>query len=227
LHNAFAHHRSSGPVALLAAGLALVAMSGCAGQPVTSTGSWGQGVPHNQTFSRLLIVAVTPDINQRCAFERDLADDLRTATVAARSSCAELGAEKEPLTRESIERAVASFGADAVLATRLVDSSMGLKEGGTRETQGDAYYKPIDIGYAMGYWGAYGVPVVYGQFETAPSVVTLQGKAHITTTLFETRGATPVYIIDTTATNLQSREQGLTEVVPRISARLRQDGLVR
>jgi len=227
LRNLSAHHRLSGPASLLTAGLALTIMAGCVAQPVTSTGVWGEGVPHNQTFSKLLVVAVTPDINQRCAFERDLADDLRSATVAARSSCEELGAEKEPLTLESIERAVASYGADAVLATRLVDSSMGLKEGGTRETQGDAYYKPIGMGYDMGYWGAYGVPVVYGQFETAPSVITLQGTVHITTTVFETRGATPVYIIDTQATNLQSREQSLTEIVPRITNRLRQDRLVR
>ena len=212
---------------MLAIGLAVAVMAGCAGQPVTSNGSWREGVPRDQTYSRLLVIGVSPDINQRCAFEQDLADSLRSATVAARSSCNVMGAQKEPLTREGVEAAVASFGADAVLATRLVDSSMGLKEGGTRETQGDAYYKPIGFGYDVGYWGAYGVPVVWGQFQTAPSAITLQGTAHITTTLFETRGATPVYIIDTKATNLQSREQGLTEVVPTISRRLRQDGLVR
>jgi hypothetical protein len=227
LLNASARYRLSRPAGLLAAGCVLVVTAGCAGQPVTSTGAWGEAVPHNQSFSRLLVVAVTPDINQRCAFEKDLADDLRSATVAARSSCAEMGTEKEPLTLEGVKRAVASFGADAVLATRLVDSSMGLKEGGTRETQGDAYYKPIGYGYDMGYWGAYGVPVVYGQFETAPSAIVLNGTARITTTLFETKGATPVYIIETEARNLQSREQALTEIVPTISNRLRQDKLVR
>jgi hypothetical protein len=216
--------RSTG---LLAAGLGLVLLAGCAGQPVTSTGAWREGVPRNQTFSKLLVVAASPDINQRCAFEQDLADSLRSASVAARSSCNEMGADKVPLTRESIERAVASFGADAVLATRLVDASMGLKEGGTRETRGDAYYKPIGFGYDVGYWGAYGVPVVWGQFETAPSAISLNGTAHITTTLFDTRDAAPVYIIDTRASNLQSREQALTEVVPTISDRLKRDGLVR
>jgi len=227
LRNPFTHRRSHRPVTVLAAGLVLVAAAGCAGQPVISKGSWGEGVAHNQSFTRLLVVGVTPDINQRCAFERDLADNLRSTTVAARSSCDEMGAAKEPLTREAIERAVASYRADAVLATRLVDAHMGLKEGGTRETQGDAYYKPVGYGYDMGYWGMYGVPVVVGQFETAPSVFTVQGTAEITTTVFETRSATPVYTVDTKAKGLQSREQGLTEVVPTISQRLKQDGLVR
>lgn len=214
---------------LLASGalLAVSVLTGCAGQTITSDGVWREGVERNQSFSRVLVVGVSPNINQRCAFEQDLADSLRSATVAARSSCNEMGAAKEPLTRESVEAAVASFGADAVLATRLVDSSMGLNEGGTRETRGDAYYKPIGYGYDMGYWGAYGVPVVYGQFQTAPSAITLQGTARFTTTLFETHGATPVYTIETRATKLESREQGLAEVVPTISQRLRQDGLIR
>ena len=218
-----ARHRSFASTALLA----VATLAGCAGQSVISDGLWREGVERNQAFTRVLVVGVSPNINQRCAFEQDLADSLRSTTVAARSSCNELGAAKEPLTREGIEAAVASFGADAVLATRLVDASMGLNEGGTRESRGDAYYKPIGYGYDMGYWGAYGVPVVYGQFQTAPSVITLQGSAQITTTLFETRGATPVYTIETRATKLESREQGLAEVVPTISQRLRQDGLIR
>jgi hypothetical protein len=207
--------------------LAFAALSGCAGQSVVSDGVWREGVERNQSFSRVMVVAVSPDINQRCAYEQDMADSLRSTTVTARSSCNVMGAAKEPLTLESVEAAVAAFGADAVLATRLVDSSMGLNEGGTRESRGDAYYKPIGYGYDMGYWGAYGVPVVYGQFQTAPSVITLQGTAQITTTLFETRSATPVYTIETRATNLESREQALAEIVPTISQRLRQDGLIR
>lgn len=207
--------------------LAVAVLSGCAAQTVTSDGLWREGVERNQSFSRVMVVAVSPDINQRCAYEQDMADSLRSTTVTARSSCNVMGAAKEPLTLESVEAAVAAFGADAVLATRLVDSSMGLNEGGTRESRGDAYYKPIGYGYDMGYWGAYGVPVVYGQFQTAPSVITLQGTAQITTTLFETRSATPVYTIETRATNLESREQALAEIVPTISQRLRQDGLIR
>lgn len=207
--------------------LAVAVLSGCAAQTVTSDGLWREGVERNQSFSRVMVVAVSPDINQRCAYEQDMADSLRSTTVTARSSCNVMGAAKEPLTLESVEAAVAAFGADAVLATRLVDSSMGLNEGGTRETRGDAYYKPVGYGYDMGYWGAYGVPVVYGQFQTAPSVITLHGTAQITTTLFETHGATPVYTIETRATNLESREQALAEIVPTISQRLRQDRLIR
>jgi len=200
-------------------------LSACT-QPVRVDGSWGEGVPRDQSFSKVLVVGVSPDVNQRCAFEEDLANNLREASVVARASCRELGV-KEPLTRENIERAVASFGADAVLATRLVQAGMGLAEGGTTETRGDAYYKPIGYGYETGYWGAYGVPVVYGAFQTAPSVISLQGTATIVSTLFETRGATPVYIVETRAQGFESREQGLTLVTPAIAERLVRAGVVR
>jgi hypothetical protein len=33
-------------------------------------------------------------------------------------------------------------------------------------------YKATDAGYATGYYGVYGVPVVYGEFQTASSITT-------------------------------------------------------
>ena len=62
----------------------------------------------------------------------------------------------EPLTRENIERVVASVHADAVLATRLVSLNSGQQVGGSNDTRGDALYKSTDFGY-----GAYGMPVTY------------------------------------------------------------------
>jgi hypothetical protein len=205
--------------------IAAASLAGCS-VPIRSDGHWAEGVPRDATYSRVLVVGVSPNVNQRCAFEEALAANLRDASIVARSSCREMGTEP-PLTRESVDKAVASFQADAVLATRLVESSMELAEGGTRETRGDAYYKPIGFGWGWDYWGVYGVPVVYGQFQTSPSVFSLQGTVKISSALFETRSAQAVYFVETTATDLSSREQALTDVTPVIAERLLKSGLLR
>jgi hypothetical protein len=199
---------------------------------VKSDGAWGEGVPHNQSFRKLLVVAVTPDINQRCAFEEAMKQGLVSPTVSAATSCSVLGL-KEPLTREAVERGVASFGADAVLATRLVDSSLQLKEGGGTDTRGSAQYKATGTGYAYpyahapGYWGPYGMPVVYGEFQTSPSVFEVQGTVRVTTQLYETRGATLVYTVDTRSAKLESRPQAMAAITSAIAERLHRDGLIR
>lgn len=205
-------------------GLLLAGTAGCT-RPVTSDGAWSEGVPRNQTFSRLLVVGVSPDINARCAFEEALVDSLRATGVTAKSSCTVLGT-KVPLTREAVERGVADFGADAVVATRLVASSAGLEEGGTIETRGAGYYKATDIGFETGYWGVYGVPVVYGEFQTAPSVFSVQGEVRIATSVYATSGPTLVYVVQTNATHLESRDQALVQIGPAIATQLSRGGLI-
>jgi len=207
---------------LATAGLAVLA--GCA-TTVSTHAEWNEGAPRDRAYSRLLVIGLTPDINQRCAFEDAVAQNLRNAAVTAKTSCAVLGTH-EPITREAVERGIASFDADAVLATHLVEAQAGLEEGGTHETRGAGYYKPVGYGYATGYWGVYGVPVVYGQFETAPSVLSVQGSGRIATSLYETRGATLVYTVETSATDLETRSQALVQIAPAITDRLRKDGLV-
>jgi hypothetical protein len=211
------------PRALLGACVAGLAFAGAAGYPQPATAA---GAQKGQTFSRLLVVGLSPDINQRCAFETALADSLQSATVTAKTSCNVLGT-KEPLTRENVERGIADIGADAVLATRLVDSSMQLKEGGTGETQGGGRYKATDLGYGYGYWGVYGVPVVYGEFQATPSLFTVKGTVRIRSDLFETGGATLVHTVETKAKDLESRVQGIFEVTAAIAKRLRREGLIR
>lgn len=227
MRNPSVHRR---PVPLPAAlgacalGILMVGLAGCT-RPVTADGAWSEGVPRNQTFSRLLVLGVSPDINARCAFEEALVDSLRATGVTARTSCSVLGT-KEPLTREAVERGVAAFDADAVVATRLVTASAGLKEGGTIETRGAGYYKATDIGYDTGYWGLYGVPVVYGEFQTAPSVFSVQGAVQIATSVYETRGPTLVYVVQTSATHLEGREQALVQIGPAIAGQMSRDGLI-
>ncbi len=113
---------------------ATVWLAGCAGVSVKS--AWQSGVPHDQTFARVLIVGVSPNYNVRCAFESVFASQLRSASTTVFSSCSAMNSA-EPLTRENIERVVASVHADAVLATRLVSLNSGQQVGGSSDTRGD------------------------------------------------------------------------------------------
>ena len=214
------------PTALLGPVLALLAAAcliGCSRQVVVD-GTFGEGVPRGGGFANILVVGVSPDVNGRCAFEQALAADLRHHSVKATMSCSVMST-KEPLTRESVERAVATLGADAVLATSLIASTAKAKEGGSADARGGGYYKAT--GYDYGYWGAYGVPVVYGEFETAPSVFSISGTAELSSRLFETRDATIVYSLETKAKSFDSRELAIARITPAITDRLLKDGLIR
>lgn len=208
-------------IALLAAGL----LSGCS-RPVVVDGSFNKGVPRTGGFTNILVVGVSPDINGRCAFEQALAAVLRSATVQTTMSCSVMNT-REPLTREGVERAVATLGADAVLATTLIASTQKAKEGGSADARGGGYYKATDFGYDYGFYGAYGVPVVYGEFQVAPSVFSITGTARLSTRLFRADDATIVYTVVTKAKNLSSREMAIAQIAPAIADRLVREGLIR
>ena len=225
--------RRTVPAALLCLAGALT-LSGCA-QTVKVQSGWQPDADRGQSFSRVLVVGVSPDYNQRCAFETFVASQIRSAATTAFTSCRTLSSS-EQLTRENIEHAIAEHQADAVLATLLVAAEVGAREGGTSETRGEGYYKATGYGYGVGYfgryggyggYGAFGVPVVYGEFRTAPTVTTVQGSVEIASGLFETAGATMVYEMTTGARDIGSRADGLAEVSGAIVDRLRRDGLVR
>lgn len=182
--------------------------------------TWADDVSRKQSFSRVLVVGISPDVNQRCRFERILAAKLESASTVAIASC-DVIAEKNPLTRESIETAVAAQNADAVLATSLISRSWSAKDGGTRDTRGDAYYKATDA-----YYGVYGT-VIAADFRTSASITTIRGKVQITSKLYETRGASVVYTVDTKVRNIESTDAGFHEITEPIGKRLRRDGLIR
>lgn len=187
--------------------------------------TWPEGPHHGAAFTNVLVIGVSPDRNVRCAFERALASKLRSKTVKATASCAAMAVDAV-LNREAIEAVVKSISADAVIATRLVAVKAGAKEGGSADSRGGGYYKPVAYGYDA-YYGVYGIPVVYGDFETAPSVFSVSGRVELNTDVYETRTATKVYRLDTQAKNLESRGMALAMITPRIAERLRDDGLVR
>ena len=207
-------------------------LGGCERQ-VRIESSWQENVPHNQSYKRILVVGISPDANIRCEFEHFLATQLRSESVVPILSCSTMSIN-DPLTLESIDKSVADEQADAVLATILVASKIGAKDGGMNETRGDAYYKAVGTGYSSGYggwygggYGRYGVPVTYVEFQTAPPITTVNGAVNIVTRLFETSGGTQVYEMLTTAHDLQSRDQALAKITAPIADRMRRDGVIK
>jgi hypothetical protein len=172
------------------------------------------------------VVGVSPDYTQRCNFEYWLVRDLRSDKLQVDASCNSM-AKEEPLSREAIERVVATLHSDGVLATRMVASDWITKEGGSRSTQGVGTYKYVASGYDTGFYGVYGVPVDYYQFKTLPAIMNSKGAGHIVSKLFETHGAALVYTIDTKVKDVESSQLGLAMVTPAIAERLRRDKLVR
>ena len=218
--------------------LGTMGLASCAQNQVKVESAWQGNASRGQTFTRVLVVGASPDIDARCSFEWATVAHLRSETVQAVASCDSMSL-KEPLTRETIERAVAKLGADSVLATSLVAVKYSEQEGGGSSTRGAGYYKAADSGPVAvvtgpyyGYYGGYGVSdanVIYGAYQTAEPLTAITGQAHVSTRLYETGGKTLVYSLDTKikAHDLESHASGLAIVGAAIADRLRRDGLIR
>ena len=185
-------------------------------------GEWVDKAARGKTFSRIIVLGVSPNIDQRCPFERNLAQRIKSQaeSTVAMASC-DVVAEKNPLTRESIEAAVAAQNADAVIATSLIDKKWNAKEGGTYDSRGSAQYKATDA-----YYGLYGT-VITADFETMGPVTMLNGGATIVSKFYETQGKMVIYTLETTVKNVDSQAAGLIEVTQPIGKRLRKEGLIR
>lgn len=210
--------------------LGVLALTGCA-QSVRVDGSRPADVAPDQSFTRVLVVGLSPHAGTRCDFESFLATQIRSAGADAKASC-NLMNTADPLTRESIEAVVAKYGADAVLTTVLVHAAMDARTGGSGDTRGAGYYKPTDIGYDNyfygGYgYGAYGVPVVEAEFRTAAPIMTVDGDVTIRSMLYATRDARLVYELTTKAGGLSSRDNALGRITPEIAQHLQKEGLLR
>jgi hypothetical protein len=206
-------------------------LCGCGGGGANVKGTWQADAP-KQSFKRVLIVGVSPNYTQRCAFEWALASQIKSDSTIPVVSCDSM-TSKDALTRENVELAVASSKADAVLTTRLLAMSLGSQEGGGgSDTRGGAYYKATDSGWTSVYAGGYGVydlPVVYGEFQTAPTITTIKGEAHLQSKVFETHSATLVYTMEVQvkSTDIESGSSGTLGIATPIADRLRRDGLIR
>jgi hypothetical protein len=203
----------------------LSGLAGCSSQP-SSSGAWTEGSKRGQAYQRVLIVGVSPNINQRCPFERFLATRVKANGTVAIVSCDAMD-HKAPLSPEAVKAAVAAQKADAVIATNLVSKQWGVEEGGERDTRGGGMYKATDTGYMTNWYGAYGMPVVYGEFQTQSSIDTLQSDARVQTRVFDAQSATLVYSMDTRARGVSSPGAGLAEVTTEVTDKLRKSGLIR
>ncbi len=205
--------------------LVIAALASCA-QPFKVTGGWNEGATRPQSFKKLLIVGVSPDYSARCNYEYALATTLRSDSVKAIASCSAMTAD-ELLNRENIVRVVASLGIDGVLVSRLVAASASVKEGSSHDTRSTQSFKATGVGYDYYGYGAYGMPVIYAEFAGAPSIFSLEREFEIATQLYETRGASVVYSLKTTAKSQESNNIILAEISSGIAARLRQAHLIQ
>ncbi|HUL82297.1 MAG TPA: hypothetical protein VL131_09145 [Gammaproteobacteria bacterium] len=219
-HDRNRHATTRLPVAQVSLLLGVAALAACAGDSKV-TSAWADNATHKQSFARVMVVGVSPDVDTRCPFERSLVAKIKKGGTAAFASCDSVK-KKNPLTRESIEEAVAAKNADAVLATSLVSKQWEIKDGGSYDTRGGAFYKPVDS-----YYGVYGAPVVYADFQAIDSILSAKGEAHVTSKLYETHGATVVYSVDTKVRNISSSDAGIAAITTPIAQRLRRDGLIR
>jgi hypothetical protein len=208
---------------LLPAGI--TALGGCA-TGSSASGAWAAGAQRGNAYQRVLIVGVSPNINQRCPFERFLATRVKANGTAAIVSCDVID-HKTSLSPEVVKAAAVAQKVDAVIATNLVSKQWDVEEGGQMDTRGGGMYKATDAGYVTGWYGAYGMPVIYGEFETQPSIDTLQSDARIQTRVFDAQSAMLVYTMDAQAKGVTSPGVGLASVTTAIADRLRKSGVIR
>jgi hypothetical protein len=199
--------------------LSLVWVSGCAGGS-SARSAWQS--PSRPSFSRILIVGLSTDFDQRCSFEFALASQFSGSSTQALVSCNSM-TPTERLTRANIERVVVAEHADAVLTSAVVTLQFGLKKG-----SGTPYYQVTGVGYVTGPLGDYGVPVAFVQLETMPSIPTVTGEIQLVTKLFDAKDATLIYSLDTQSKNdnVQSTPDAIETIAGLIGDRLRQSGVI-
>lgn len=213
-------------LALAALAAACLGLSACTNHAKVS-GKWLDGGARKQPpYKAVLLVGVSPDLNARCAFEHFLARHLQSEQTDAIASC-DVVDRKVPLTRELIEAAVVDQQIDAVLATILVSKEWKVQEGGSRDTRGNAEYKATDSGWATGYYGIYGVPVVYGEFQSNAASMDMTGKVEVKSRLYDVRSKAPVYELVTRADQLGSSDTALATITAGIAEDVRDAGLTR
>jgi len=190
-------------------------------------GEWQSG-PRHQPFTKVLIVGVSKNFTQRCAYEWSMASQIRSDSTQVFVSCDSM-TSKDPLTRANIERIAVADQADAVLTSAVVSMQLGGQQGNTRDSRATPYYQVTGVGYVTGDLGAYGVPVAFVELETTPSITLLTADIHVLSKLFDTRDASLVYTLDTQAKSgdVQSSSSEIDTITALIADRMRRDGVIR
>ena len=205
--------------------LAVACAAGCAGASGSSS-TWASGAPRGNTYSRVLVVGVSASENNRCMFEEFLADQLTSPSTQVIQSC-DQATPVTPPTQESVARMVAATGADAVLATRLVGAQAAVQNDGSRDDRGGYYFKAEGMTDAVGPWGFYDLPVVYGQYENQPALKLLEGEFTVSTNFYSTQKAMLVCTLSTTIKDNDTSDNAIASIAEAIADRVRHDGLVK
>lgn len=203
-------------------GVLLLALAGCT-QPVRVDGAWRDGVTQ-QSYGRILVVALHPEYNQRRNFEVAMVRELQKQGVEAVRSTTYMRL-KDPLTREGITPVVQQTGVDAVLITRVV--SRDLK---AREVGGEVVVKPVawinDPFYYM-----YDYLSLEVEWYGEASTLTFEGTLDMETRLFEAAAGNLVYGLASESKAKVAVGEYTEDVVgplaAAIASRLRQDGALR
>ena len=205
--------------------LVLAGAAGCAGTS-GSTSTWASGAPRDKTYARVLVVGVSASEDDRCMYEEFLADQLTSPSTQVIQSC-DQATPVTPPTQESVARMVAATGADAVLATRFVGAQAAVQNDGGRDDRGGYYFKAEGTTNAVGPWGFYDLPVVYGQYENQPALQLLEGEVTVSSKFYSTQNATLICTLSTTVKDNDTSDNAIASIAEAIADRLRRDGLVK
>jgi len=197
--------------------------------------AWQDDAPRDKTFTRVLVVGLSPNYNIRCEYEWFMVSQIRSDATEAVASCDHMRST-EKQTVEGVAAIVKKEKVDSVLTTQLVAAKQGAEVGGSSDTRGAEMYKAVGTGYATGYYGRYGyygglggfgIPVVYVEFESLPPITTVEGKVSVISMLFDTSDNKLIYEIKVTARNLNSTDQALASIADPTGKRLRKHKLIR
>lgn len=197
--------------------LASLAASGCAGGDrvvkIYEDASFSGG-----PFANVLVVGVGPNADNRRRFELSVADAIGAGGTSARASIQVMGGASQPVTRDSVAAAARSIGADAVLVTRLVDSSVR-----TETEQGPSVLEverrdDIPLVDAFRY--------TYSEYED-PMVVTTIRTVVLATDLYDVTTEARVWSVESTSMNKESVYDIVDGASSALAGALARDGLIR
>jgi len=166
--------------------LFVVMMTGCA--TVSMVDSWKDPKLPPKSYRDFLVVGISQKWQMRQVFEEVFTAELRKRGISATPSYTITGVEEKP-SRESLERAVRSTSADAVITARIVATKQETVKSSGYVMTDRGYTNPIfsrDDVMPVDLFGFYGASTVsYATFDSKPVDVTTSTTTTIETNLFD------------------------------------------
>ena len=79
-------------------------VAGCVGH-TSVDGNWQEGAAKGESYSRVLVIGLSPNASARCDFESFMVTQIRATGTDAKASCI-LMKTSEPITEESVAEAI-------------------------------------------------------------------------------------------------------------------------